>query len=104
MERDKGLYLLNHKSNIIFYFVLDDVEKVGNTPIKGPLAKLSIGSLITLICISVAGLFLLIACLIVAIHRVQEGHVGVYYKNGALMADFTNPGINILTKYTNHLS
>lgn len=59
---------------------------------KGPFAKLSIGSLITLIFIFVVGVFLLAACLIVAIHRVQEGYVGVYYKNGALVDDISDPG------------
>ena len=72
--------------------VLEDVENLGNTPMKGPFAKLSIASLVSMILISVAGLFLLGACLIVAIHRIQEGHVGVYYRNGRLIDDISDPG------------
>ena len=78
-------------SGIYFYFS-EDVEKSGNTPIKGPFSKISIGTLITLLCIFVASIFLLSACLIVAIHRVQEGHAGLYYKNGALLDEITEPG------------
>lgn len=46
---------------------------------------------------SIAGvilLFVLVACLITAIHRIQEGHVGVYFKNGALLESVTDPGIH----------
>ncbi|TRY77064.1 hypothetical protein TCAL_08349 [Tigriopus californicus] len=46
---------------------------------------------------SIAGLvllFVLVACLITAIHRIPEGHVGVYFKNGALLESVTDPGIH----------
>ena len=70
-----------------------DVEKLGNTPMKGPFAKLSMGTLVSLVLITVTGVFLLGACLIVAIHRIQEGHVGVYFRNGRLIKDVSGPGI-----------
>ena len=36
--------------------------------------------------------FVLIACLISALHKVNEGCVGVYFKNGALLNTYANPG------------
>ena len=77
---------------IVLVFLVD-VENHGNTPMKGPFAKLSIANLVSLILASVVAIFLLGACLIVAIHRVQEGHVGVYYRNGRLIDDISDPGI-----------
>ena len=74
------------------YNNVGDVEKLGNTPMKGPFAKLSMGSLVSLVLLSVACIFLLGACLIVAIHRIHEGHVGVYYRNGRLINDVSGPG------------
>ena len=59
---------------------------------KGPFAKLSMGTLVSLVLITVTGVFLLGACLIVAIHRIQEGHVGVYFRNGRLIKDVSGPG------------
>ena len=61
---------------------------------KGPFAKLSIGSLVSFLVIAVASIFLLGACLIVAIHRIEEGHVGVYYRNGRLIDAISDPGNN----------
>lgn len=40
------------------------------------------------------GLFIGLACLIGALHRVHEGHVGVYYKYGALMKEMSGPGVH----------
>ena len=74
------------------FLVVGDVEKLGNTPMKGPFAKLSMGTLVSLVLITVTGVFLLGACLIVAIHRIQEGHVGVYFRNGRLIKDISGPG------------
>ena len=71
---------------------IEDVEKFGNTPMKGPFAKLSIGTLVSFIVLGVASVFLLGACLIVAIHRIQEGHVGLYYRNGRLIDATSGPG------------
>ena len=59
---------------------------------KGPFAKLSMGTLVSLVLLTVTGVFLLGACLIVAIHRIQEGHVGVYFRNGRLIQDVSGPG------------
>ena len=59
---------------------------------KGPFAKMSMGTLVSLVLITVTGVFLLGACLIVAIHRIQEGHVGVYFRNGRLIQDVSGPG------------
>lgn len=48
---------------------------------------------------AVAGLFLFIACLVTAIHTVEEGHVGLYYKYGALLNETTTPGIHWLQPF-----
>ena len=32
--------------------------------------------------------------MIAALHRVREGYVGVYFKNGALLEDISQPGIH----------
>ena len=52
----------------------------------------------TLILIGVGGsvaIILFIACLADSIHLIQEGNVGVYYKNGALIDRFTQAGIHM---------
>ena len=40
------------------------------------------------------GSFVTVACVIAAIHRVEEGSVGVYFKNGALLDDVSPPGLH----------
>jgi len=59
---------------------------------EGPFAKMGVGRLVSVILVFVGVVFLLGACLIIAIHRVQEGHVGVYYRNGRLNEDVSDPG------------
>ena len=59
---------------------------------EGPFAKMGVGRLVSVILVFVGVVFLLGACLIIAIHRVQEGHVGVYYRNGRLSKDVSDPG------------
>ena len=31
------------------------------------------------------------------LHKIDEGNVGVYYKNGALLEDFSYPGVHYMT-------
>ena len=49
------------------------------------------------------GLFVLIAIMMLGIHKVEEGYVGIYYYNGVLQKDISEPGfhlqIPLLTKY-----
>lgn len=40
------------------------------------------------------GLVIGLASVISALHRIQEGHVGIYYKYGALMDQVTQPGVH----------
>ena len=66
---------------------------------EGPFAKMGVGRLVSVILVFVGVVFLLGACLIIAIHRVQEGHVGVYYRNGRLSEDVSDPGTIIKKLY-----
>ena len=49
------------------------------------------------------GLFVLLISL--GFHKIEEGHVGVYFRGGALLPDTTDPGYRwmfpILTSYYN---
>ena len=67
---------------------------VKHTHFRGPLSGMGMASFVTLVVGGLAVFFLVLACLIVAIHRVQEGHLGLYYKHGALMNETTAPGIH----------
>ena len=50
--------------------------------------------MISTVIIGLGGLFLGLACVISALHRIHEGHVGVYFKYGALMEELTQPGVH----------
>lgn len=43
----------------------------------------------------VAIVFITIACLVNSLHRVHEGNVAIYYKNGALMEEISKPGMHM---------
>jgi len=47
----------------------------------------------------VASVFIGIACLVNAVHRVQEGNIAVYFKNGALMREIGGPGVHMSTPF-----
>jgi len=49
--------------------------------------------------IFVAAVFIGIACLVNAVHRVQEGNIAVYFKNGALLREIGDPGIHMSTPF-----
>lgn len=53
-------------------------------------------SLITLICVSLTIFFSL------SIHRIEEGHIGVYYRAGALLSVVSNPGIHLMLPFITH--
>jgi len=42
------------------------------------------------------GLAAMLALLSMAVHKIDEGHVGVYYRGGALLAETTGPGYHFL--------
>ena len=46
------------------------------------------------IVIGVPSLVLIISMLVTSIHFIDEGHVGIYYKYGALQEGVGNPGLN----------
>ena len=41
----------------------------------------------------------LVAMILSSLHKIEEGNVGVYYKNGALMDDVAFPGIHYMTPF-----
>ena len=69
------------------------------THLRGPFSGMGLATVVTLVVGGLSILFLVLACLIVAVHRVQEGHLGVYYKNGALMSETSSPGIHWLQPF-----
>ncbi len=42
---------------------------------------------------------ILIAVLVSSIHKINEGHVGVYFRHGALQPDITNPGMHMMAPF-----
>jgi regulator of protease activity HflC (stomatin/prohibitin superfamily) len=44
----------------------------------------------------VAGLVLAVATLHMGVHKVDQGHVGVYYRGGALLTEVTGPGFSTM--------
>ena len=40
-----------------------------------------------------------VSCLVASIHKVNEGKVGIYIKNGALLDAYTNPGVNTMAPW-----
>ena len=44
--------------------------------------------------IAVIAVFVLIACLVNSVHRVNEGNVGVYFRSGALLDSLAGPGLH----------
>lgn len=41
----------------------------------------------------------LMVSLTIVLHRVEEGHVGVYFRAGALLPVISKPGIHLLTPF-----
>ena len=52
-----------------------------------------------------SGLFIGLACVISAVHRIDEGHVGVYFKYGALLMEVKSPpGIHWMQPFVTQVS
>ena len=68
------------------------MEEKGHSKLVGPLAAFGMPGLIIGLVLGLASLFVGLACCISALHRVREGHVGVYFKHGALLQDISQPG------------
>ena len=60
---------------------------------------MGLGALLT------SSMFILVFSLIMGFHKVEEGHIGLYYVGGKLDPKYTEPGFNwmlpILTKFEN---
>lgn len=69
----------------------------------GPLKGLNIQTLITFVLLGLLGLFVGLACVLSALHTVKTGHVGLYYKYGALMDDVTQPGIHWMQPFVTEM-
>ena len=48
---------------------------------------------------TIVALALIIGMLVHSLHHIDEGHVGVYFKNGALQDTVGNPGLNTMTPW-----
>ena len=48
---------------------------------------------------TIVALALIIGMLAHSLHHIDEGHVGVYFKNGALQDTVGNPGLNTMTPW-----
>ena len=44
----------------------------------------------------VVGMAVIGAVVNLALHRIDEGHVGVYYRGGALLKNIANPGFHMM--------
>ena len=53
-------------------------------------------------CGAAASTILILAMLVSSIHFIDEGHVGVYYKYGALQDGIGEPGLNLKTPFVTH--
>lgn len=42
-------------------------------------------------------LMTLIVSMLMVVHKIEEGHVGVYFRGGALLPEISQPGIYFLT-------
>lgn len=67
---------------------MPDVEAPGGCSKKGGAIACGICSLILVI------ISLIVACLIGGIHTINEGHVGIYFKYGAIQDRVSMPGVN----------
>ena len=56
--------------------------------------QLSVSAIIFLGILAVIGVFVVIAILLSSIHRVEEGSVALYFQNGALLSQFSGPGLH----------
>ncbi len=54
----------------------------------------NIPCLVTVSLLAIIAAFVLLAAVVTAVHRIHEGCVGLYFKNGALLDDHTGPGIH----------
>jgi len=78
---------------------LDNAEKGGGHQDHGSSSALSVPVIIFLGILTVIGIFVLVACLLSSIHRVQEGNVALYYRNGALLSTYSGPGVHTCTPF-----
>ena len=84
----------NHFMNSFNSKNLEQAEKGDHHGGHGSGMNLSVQWILFIGISSVIGLFVVIACLISSVHRVHEGNVALYYRYGALLPDYTGPGIH----------
>jgi regulator of protease activity HflC (stomatin/prohibitin superfamily) len=62
-------------------------------------------SSLEVMCFTMAILFPIMIIIFNGIHTIDEGHVGVYYRGGALLDEISEPGYNLklplITTYEN---
>ena len=50
----------------------------------------------------VVGVAVFAAMVNFAFHRIEEGHVGVYYRGGALLSNIASPGFHLMVPFLTH--
>ena len=99
-QRDSGYMNSSNNMNSFNIKSLDTAEKGATSgQASGSGLNLSVPVIIFLGILSVIGIFVIIAALISSIHRVHEGNVALYYRNGALLPDHSGPGIHTCTPF-----
>jgi len=73
---------------------LEKADKGGSGAGHAPSFNPSVSVIIFLGILTVIGVFMVIAILVSSIHRVHEGNVALYYRNGALLPEYSGPGVH----------
>lgn len=71
---------------------MPDIESLENSSRK-------FGPCIGITCIVFTAIVIIIACLASGFHTINEGHVGIYFKYGALQDKTTIPGVNYMQPF-----
>ena len=54
---------------------------------------------VTIMARTAAVLFSVLFCVVVSLHRIKEGHVGVYFRGGALLQSTSTPGFHMMIPF-----
>jgi len=82
----------------------DDFIEKGrqDKPVKEGFQRFSIGAGAAAVCCAIVlliGVIIAIAAIVDGYHEIEEGHVGVYFKFGALKDGVTEPGVHIMQPF-----
>ena len=78
--------------------MIDDGMAQNMSKFVGPFANLSVSTLITAVILALVGFFAGLACVISALHRIKEGHVGKESKTNAWIFSRILPNVSSFIK------